>query len=191
MLLTLLLVIRSAGKINDGLSANVNDNLNDSNEISGLIVKDIVSDNLEFTIYTTDTMLVLTRSRAILKNDINNMISKIAVIKEPRLIDISKVSKALAIFKLDQMIIYYINNEVEYGLIYKYNINLGCKIDYIELNSDSFIKFINNPKLNFLDNNYHSIYIVKDGNYTYVKKLFESINGCFVHISRWSKRTKM
>ena len=190
MLLTLLLVITSAGKSNDGLSSNVNDNLNYSNEISGLIVKNIVADNLEFTIYATDIMLVLTRSRALIKNDINNMIGKIAVMKESRLIDVSKVSKALAMFNLDQMIIYYINNEVESGLIYKYSINLGCKIDYIELNAESFIKLINEPRLNFLDDNYHSIYIVKDGSYIYAKKLFENINDCSVHVSRWSKRTK-
>ncbi len=135
-------------------------------------------------------MLVLTRGGGMMKDNINNMIGKMAVIKELRSVSINEVSKALGVFKIEKLNIFSINNEVELGLINHYAVNNGCKINYMELSSESFKKYINTPRLDFLEYNRHSFYIVRNGNYINIKNMFETINGHSVHIGRWRERTK-
>jgi hypothetical protein len=57
-------------------------------------------------------------------------------------------------------------------------------VNYVEMGYETFKKIITNPEFKFLEYNKDTLYILRDGSYTDVKKLFSSISGFDVNLGR-------
>jgi hypothetical protein len=147
-----------------------------------------LSDNFEFTLDVNDTIFTLTcnNSNYKEKEGINNVISKMFIINEGRVINLERLSNMLDLMSIDQLQIFSINNSNS-DLINKIGAPIGnskmTKLHYLDLNREQFINFLNSDH-KFVDYNKNSFYIVRNGNFLDIKNLFANINGCPANIGR-------
>lgn len=117
------------------------------------------------------------------KDGINNMISKIIVIKDLQYIQLSELSIILGAFGIEKLNIFSINNKKQSNAIDPVQCNNGAKVNYIEISPDEFIKFISYND-NFFKENRTSLYILRKGNFLDIKNLFSFVGGYKMNISR-------
>lgn len=63
-------------------------------------------------------------------------------------------------------------------------IDKRCKLEFIETNSEKFIKFLNEPGADFIEYNKNSLYVLKNSNYIQIKQLFKKIKGYDTNLGR-------
>jgi hypothetical protein len=154
--------------------------INNSNT-QEIIFNKRVSNNFKFPIHVSDTLFVLTRNRSDYKDGINNMISKMVTIKDLKYINLDDFSKKLGDFGLDTLNIFSINIGYEFNTIDAIRTDKGSLINYFDIGSDKFIKFINSND-NFLEYNKNSLYILRNGNFLDIKNIFSIVSGHKVNI---------
>lgn len=121
-------------------------------------------------------MFVLTRNKSIYKEGINNIISKIVVLRESKCVFLNEVSEALHIMQIEKLNIFSIYYSSESNSINFIVVNNGSEITYAEIKPEHFIIFLNGKNNGFIDYNKDSLYLVKGGNYLDIKILFALIN---------------
>jgi hypothetical protein len=132
----------------------------------------------------SDTVFTLTINPSIYKENMSNLIRKMVVINEERLINFHNLSKVLAYIKIKELNIFSIDNNL-LNTINITEVNNGCKIIYIEIKPDVFTKLLNYNGNNLLEYNKYSLYVLREGNYIGIKNLFSSINYSSVNLGRW------
>jgi hypothetical protein len=141
----------------------------------------IINENLEFPIDINDVLFTLTFNPSVYKENVANLISKLAVIKGTHRINLFKLSKILGYMGMKKLFIFYIDDSIEnMHTIKKDN---GCILTYTEINKEQFITILNS-KANFLDYNKYSLYILRNGGFLGIKNLFNNINDYQVNIGR-------
>jgi hypothetical protein len=141
--------------------------------------------DFQFPIDQLDTIFVLTVRNAISKEKLNEVISKMVVIKNLEWVNLHNVSKILTVMKINKLNIFSIDKNLELNTVRITSINLGCEVNYTEIRPDVFIRLFNEEGNNFLDYNLNSLYILRNGNYKDIKNLFSTINNSDVNLGRW------
>ena len=136
-----------------------------------------------FFINSSDIFFTLTINN-LANNKVNNLIGKIIIIRENKEADLFEITKLLDLMEIDKLNIVAIN---PIGTLDKTN-NIRIKepsvVKYLEVNTDDFISYLNNPSYNFLDYNKYILYNIKEGNYIYIKNIFTKINDFDTNIGR-------
>ena len=132
-----------------------------------------------------DIIFTLTSSILNGKEDAgNNMVSKMIILKELSYVPLDELSLTLKAMKIEKLDIFSINKSLDFNIKSTVS-NKGSEINYIEINSEQFVKFINKEDNNFLVNNSNCLYIIRDSNFLDIRNLFKFINSCPVDIGRW------
>ena len=152
-----------------------------------IILNKYQEDNFEFSLDIEDTLFVLTRNPSLYKENTSNLVSKIFIIRELYFINLDKLSITLGNMNIDKINIFSIHNELESKSINTVISNKGSKTTYIEMNTNTFITFLNEGD-NFLEYNKDSLYIFRKGNFLNIKNIFTTINGCNVNLGRGSSQ---
>jgi|SRR5277367_27411 len=188
---TILLIYRSNS--NDILNNN-NSPLSTANTNS--LVSDVsqektvnkhVSNNFEFPLDINDTIFVLTINKSRFKENVGNIVSKMVVLKELNYVNLDILSEKLANIGIKELNIFSIDRKLGGKLGNKVNIitsNHGAIVDYMELNPEYFIKFLNYEKNIFQDYNKYSLYIARGGNYIDIKNIFATIDNMQINLGR-------
>jgi len=104
------------------------------------------------------------------------------VVRESTEIDLSDTSALLNSMKINELNIYSISNTADKSRTYK--IKEPSTVNYFEIGVKIFTKHLNDPKINFLEYNLNSLYILRNANYIEVKQIITKINGYNVNIAR-------
>jgi hypothetical protein len=103
-------------------------------------------------------------------------------VKELKYINLDELSKRLGAFGIDKLTIFSIHYEYE-SSINTIRSEKGSIINYVEINSDKFMNFINfNDE--FLKYNKDSLYILRNGNFLDIKNIFAYVSGYKINIGR-------
>jgi hypothetical protein len=127
---------------------------------------------------------VLTRNPSFYKENINNIVSKIVVIKESKNININEVSKILGAMQIEKLNIFSIDYNSNLDAVNYIVTNNNPKITYVEIQPKNFIEFLNLENHKFVDYNKDSLYLVRGASYLDIKNLFTEINHCQVNLCR-------
>lgn len=168
-----------------------NSNLLEVNKSKKVEVSYGSSKNFEFPIDKGDIMCTITRNnRFDGKENLSNVISKIFIVRDLKFISLNDLNIILEHMRIEKLNIFSIGN----GLHKKLNTinfistddgtNKGSKINFIEMTEEHFITFLNEDNKNFLEYNKYSLYIIRNGNFLDIKKLFARINGFDVNLGR-------
>ena len=106
------------------------------------------------------------------------------VIKELKYVNLDNFSTMLGCMGIKELNIFSIHNNSNLPPYNHVSSNKGCKMDYMEVKLDSFIKFLNQEHKNFWDYNKQNLYIIRGGNYIDIKNIFTSINNHQVNLGR-------
>lgn len=125
-----------------------------------------------------DTILILTiREREKFSLDkVNNIISKIVIIKENREIYSDTLSKALSTMNIEILNLFFIDTAMHSNdtII----VNKDANIKLIKSSPEKFIEFINSDFDTFLAYNFNSIYIIRGDvegpSFKYIKYLLKN-----------------
>jgi hypothetical protein len=141
-----------------------------------------ISDNFEFPIDINDTLFTFTLNPSVYKENVSNLISKMVVINELSYINLDELSKILAAMHLKELNIFSIDDNIlEMKVIRRDN---GSLISYTEMTREHLVTLLNNDKLNFLDYNRYSLYILRNGGFLDIKNLFTLVNGYETNVGR-------
>lgn len=141
-----------------------------------------INENLELPIDESDVVFTLTLNyENYCKGKVGNLIAKMVVVKELNYINLLKLSQILGYMGIKESIIFSIDDNLENMKVLKED--NGSKISYTELKQEQFIALLNS-KVNFLDYNKHSLYILRNGGYLGIKNLFANINGYQINMGR-------
>ena len=143
-----------------------------------------MSNNFEFSIDINDTIFILTRNGSFYKDNVNNLHSKMIVIREFNSFNLDNISKVLNFMDIKKLNIFSINNNSKQDTINTVISEKDAKVIYAEMKAEYFIDYLNYENINFLDYNRDSMYILRDGNFIDIKNIFTSINGCCVNVGR-------
>jgi len=149
------------------------------------ILRKYAPENFEFPIDFSDSIFTLTINPSNYKENVGNLISKMVVISEERLISLHDLSKVLAYMNIKELNIFSIDNNNLSDTINITEVNNGCKINYTEVKPDVFTRLLNYNGNNFLEYNKYSLYVLREGNYVGIKNLFSSINHSSANLGRW------
>jgi|SRR5579862_335710 len=123
-------------------------------------------------------------------NKINNLVSKIVIIKEEKQISSNVLSKALDKMNTERLNIFIVDTLMDDNDVII--VNKYSNIKLIKSNPENFIAFINSDFETFLHYNPHSIYIIrgniKGPSFKYIKYLFKMINEYNINIARGSSQ---
>jgi len=147
-------------------------------------INNIPSDNFEFPLGISDTILVLTINKSKFKEEVRNIISKMIVIEQSKNIDINNLSLLLGRIGIDKLNIYSIHGKMDVEYTDVVRTNKGCEILYINVNLERFISYLNIKENFFEDYNKHSLYIIRHGNYIDIKNIFSLIDNVKVNLGR-------
>jgi hypothetical protein len=105
------------------------------------------------------------------------------IINESKYIELLEFSKILGGFSINKLNIISINNECKPNTINVIRTNEDSLIMYIEMNFDTFIRFLNMDD-HFMEYNKNTLYILRNGDFLDIKNLFSSISGYQCNIGR-------
>jgi len=170
----------------------MNANMNQYNNINGInsdtrlnYVRNQATTNFKFPVGQSDTIFTLTIRNTTCKENLNEVISKMVVIKDLQWVNFQDLNKILAHMRIDKLNIFSIDKNLELNTVNITSINIDSGVNYTEVRPDIFIRLFNDEGNNFLDYNKHSLYILRDGNYKDIKNLFSTINNNHVNLGRW------
>lgn len=170
----------------------MNINMNQYNNTNGYnpniklnYVRNEATENFQFPVDQPDTIFTLTIKNVIYKENMNEVISKIVVIKNLQWVNLQTLSKILAVMRIDRLNIFSIDKNLELNTVKIISVNKDCEVNYTEVRPDIFVRLFNHEGNNFLDYNINSLYILRDGSYKEIKNLFSTINNSYVNLGRW------
>ena len=134
-----------------------------------------VSNNFEFSLGINDTIFVLVRSSCYKDS---NEVSKMVITKKLKNINLNYLSKTLGYMLVEKLNIFSINKDSELDTINFVSNNKGFEINFIEMRSKNFIKFLNFENSNLFNYNNHCLYIIRSGNLIEINNLFKIIIDC-------------
>jgi hypothetical protein len=105
------------------------------------------------------------------------------IINESRLINLLEFSKILGGFSINKLNIISINIECKPDTINIVRTNEESLVMYIEMDSDTFIRFLNMDD-HFMEYNNNTLYILRYGDFIDIKNIFASISGYQCNIGR-------
>jgi hypothetical protein len=140
------------------------------------------ANDFNFDIDISDTLLVLTRNNSVYKEKVSNIVSKMVIIKELQSINLENLSKWLDTINIKKLNIFCINNELNNDINYV-ETKKNCIIKYFELNTDVYKNNLNSNSI-FFDENKHSLYIIRGGNFLDIKNLFAVIENYPTNLGR-------
>jgi hypothetical protein len=146
-------------------------------------VKLYESNDFEFPVDLSDTILTITVNKTMNNKGVKNLFSKIVIIKEFNLINLDEISKLLAVMGINKLNILSVDNKVS-SIVNKVTTNKGCYVSYIELTEENFIKYLNGKSTDFLSDNKDNLYIIRKASFLHIKNLFATINNCGVNLGR-------
>jgi hypothetical protein len=143
-----------------------------------------IDNDFNFPIDNEDILFTLTFNPSIYKENVSSLISKMVIIRELSYINLDTLSKILAAMRIKELNIFSIDNQINRMKIVKRN--NGCFITYTEMGIKHFTTLLNckKEKADFFDYNKYSLYILRNGGFLDIKKLFNNINGYEVNIGR-------
>jgi len=151
-----------------------------------IVAKLHLPDNFEFPISTHDTIFTLVRNIGFNKTTMNDVVSKMAIIKELRYVDLNNMSKILSFMQIKELNIFSIANSSNVDNILNcYRVDKGSRVNYLEFTPEQFIAYINTEDNKFINYNENSMYIIRSGSFIDIKNIFKLINGNHVNIGRW------
>lgn len=157
-----------------------------NNNEKTIIAKLHLPDNFKFPISINDTMFTLVRNIGFNNKTINDVVSKMAIIKELRYVDLNDLSLILSHMKIKELNIFSIGNSSSIdNIVNCYRVDKGSMVNYLEFTPEQFIAYINSEDNKFLNYNGNSMYIIRSGSFIDMKNLFKVINGNHVNIGRW------
>ena len=135
-----------------------------------------------------DLIFLLTINNNSKSKEITHLTTKMAVINDSVENTLSNIAQGSGLMNLDSLNIYYIipdeNLEFEY-----LQIDNPSKIVYIEVGIKYFMEnVLDNPQYDFWKHNKNTLYILKGGNYSYLKDLFTVVQEEKVNIVRGSSQ---
>lgn len=142
--------------------------------------------DFEFPLNRDDTMFTLARTVGFRDTSVNDLVSKMAVIKQARQINANEFSKMLNIMNIKDLNIFSIDKACLSNSINTYYINKGSRIKYLEIRPEDFIAYLNTDN-EFIGYNINCLYILRGGDFLGIKHLFKAINGNPVNIGRWKQ----
>jgi hypothetical protein len=89
----------------------------------------------------------------------------------------------LGAFSIDKLNIISINNECKPNVMNMIRTNEDSLIMFVEMNTDTFMKFINIDD-NFMQYNKNTLYILRNGDFLDIKNIFASIGGYQCNVGR-------
>lgn len=161
---------------------------NNSDNDGKLEFKYLYKNYWESYIDTNDTIIILTiKEREKFSSEkINNLISKIVIINNKKIIYSDKLAKSLNIMNIERLNIFIVDTEMSNDFIWV--VNKDSNIKLIKSSPEQFINFINSDFDTFLLYNPYSLYIIrgntKGPSYKYIKYLFKKINEYDMNIGR-------
>jgi len=148
------------------------------------ILHEYVSDNFEFSLGISDTILTLTANKSKFKENTITLINKMFITRELININIDTLNTSLYAMNVEKLFIFVVNDNIDANMIARITAKNNPNVIYIELNTVNFINFLNEKDRNFLDYNKHSIYIIRNDNFRKIKNIFSRISNCNVNIGR-------
>ena len=124
-----------------------------------------------------------------IKDETINLVSKMVILGELSYIYLDELSTTLKSINIDKLKIFNIDKNLNFN-INSTTSKKGSEVNYIELNGEQFVKYINSVHSNFLDYNRYCLYIIRDGSFSDIKNLFKLINTCPVDIGRGGSRSQ-
>lgn len=144
--------------------------------------RDQTLESMSFTLRPCDTLFVLTKNNSIFKENVANIVSKMVVVNEERIIPLDDLSEVLGGIGIKTLNIFSIFSEEKVKSIF--TTDKGCHIKLIDIDQCEFGALINHPNQKFLNYNKHSLYILREGNYLDIKNIFSFVDKCQVNLGR-------
>jgi len=150
------------------------------------IVKNIVLEDSYFSIDSSDIIFTLARCNNFNKEKVNNIVSKMIVVKGFNKTNLSDMAEALSIMGISKLNVISIDTNSELNNINIIASNKDSELNYIEMHLYTFTKvLLNSEHINFWNNNKYTLYILRGGSYKDLKILFTEINNCKINLARW------
>jgi hypothetical protein len=105
------------------------------------------------------------------------------IINELKNINLLEFSNILGAFSIDKLNVISINNECKPNVMNMIRTNEDSLIMFVEMNSDTFMKFLNIDD-NFMQYNKNTLYILRNGDFLDIKNIFASIGGYPCNVGR-------
>ena len=142
-----------------------------------------MSEDYEFPLYSTDTIVVFTLNRTCYEEKLITLTSKMVIIKEQKDINLNDLSLILGSMGIENLNIFSIhaNTDIKTTVVFS---NKHSNVKYTEIYKDSFVELLNFKKFNFMDYYKNSLFIVRGGNFIDIKNLFAVIENQTVNIGR-------
>lgn len=149
--------------------------------------------NIEVPIRTTDILFALTYNTKGYKENTGTLVIKMLVLKSDKVINLCELSRTLGLLNIDKFNLISINkvNDTQYaetdGSTSMFQ-STGCNLSYVETGKYKFMQHLKTEHSNrsFLNYNLSTLYILRDGNYSDIRKLFTNIEGYKVEFGRGS-----
>lgn len=133
---------------------------------------------------SSDILFALTINKKSCVEGVFTLIGKMIIIKEDADINLSNLSKTLGFMKMDKLYIFSIDTRVPAGKISINKVKESSLINYVELGTEDFIKFLKLDNHKFTDYNKDCLYILRNGSYIDIKNMLTEINGSLVKLGR-------
>lgn len=106
------------------------------------------------------------------------------IIRDTMEVNLLTVSKTINCMNIDKLSIFSINMSNMSDKVNTIKIREPSAILYMEIGLGKFIEIINGPKADFMEYNYHSLYILRNGSYKDIKNILTRVNGCNTNLGR-------
>lgn len=142
------------------------------------------SNDFKFEINPNDTIFVLTYNPSTFKEGVKNIVSKIVVFKQYKIVNLDKISEILGIMNIETTKIFSIDSKSTLNTINVIVSQKGSKVMYIEMNTKRFIEYLNYDNNDFSAYNSNSMYILRNSNFLDIKNLFATVNQSEYNVCR-------
>lgn len=135
-----------------------------------------------------DISFVLTVNNNYNEQNDTHLITKMASVNNTMKISMSNITKSCKILNIDKLYIISIVMNDAYENEYV-ELKESCQIIYIRLGVISFIEnYLRNPNQDFWEYNKHTLYILRNADYSFIQKMFTSIHNTRIQIVRGNPR---
>lgn len=137
-------------------------------------------------------MFLLTINNNSFKKEVTHLCTKMVILNDNIENNLTNISNLCSHVNIDRLFIFsiVISDTFEYEVT---EIDSPSHIKYIEIGSTFFINNIlesSDPEIDFWDYNKHSLFIIRDGDYAYIKEMFVNVQGLNVNVVRGSSQKK-
>jgi hypothetical protein len=146
--------------------------------------KDAYDSNYDISFGLPDILFTLTLNNKPNKECITSLIAKIFIVRELTVVNLKEMSKLFVALKIDILNIIVIKKHESYDILNTITVEEPMSIKYTEVGYNQFLELINRSEPDFYEYNKNTLYIIKDGDFVDVKRLFSTVNGFEVNLGR-------